>query len=62
MDEILLHKNEKLSAVKGSPENVDSDFGWEKLYQIENVSLEDTKKNLNDISVHLNANLRYIWD
>ena len=41
--EILLHENQKVSATKEAPGNVEYDFDDNKLYQIENMSLEDTK-------------------
>ena len=46
MDEILTHENEKVSAVKESPENFESDFDENELYHIENMSLEYTKEKL----------------
>ena len=46
VDEILLHENQKLSAEKGEHENIESDFEESKLYQIDNMSLEDTKGNI----------------
>ena len=45
-DGILLYENEKVSAVKESPESFESDFDDNKIYQIENMSLEDTKEKL----------------
>ena len=44
LDEALLHENEQLITVKEANENVDSDFDENKLYHIENISLEDTKE------------------
>ena len=46
VDGILLHKTEKLSAVKRSPENGDSDFDENKIYHIDNMSIEYTKEKL----------------
>ena len=43
VDEILLHENEKLSAVKEAPETFNSNFDENKLYHIDNISLEETK-------------------
>ena len=60
VDEILLHENQKVSAKRDAHENVESDFDASKLYQIYNMSLEDTKKNLNDVSLRLNANLKIL--
>ena len=45
-DEILLHKNQKVSAKKEGHENVESNFDENKLYQIDNMSLDDTKEKL----------------
>ena len=44
MYEILLHKNKKLSAEKEAPEHIESNFYENKLYQTDNISLEDTKE------------------
>ena len=46
VDEILLHENEKVSAAREAHENVDSDFDDNKIYQIDNMSLEETKEKL----------------
>ena len=46
VDEILLHKNQKVHADKESPENVGSEFDENKLYQIDNTSIENTKENI----------------
>ena len=43
MDEILLHKTQKLSFAKESPEILDSDYDENELYKVQNVSIEDTK-------------------
>ena len=40
MDEILLHENEKVNDMKEAPENVESYFDENKIYQIDNMSLE----------------------
>ena len=42
----MLHENEKVSAMKEAHENVESDFDDNKLYQIDNMSFEDTKEKL----------------
>ena len=55
-------KIEKVSAVKEAAENFVSDFDDNELYHIDNTGLEDTKANLNDVSVLLNTNLKYICD
>ena len=46
MYEILLEEKQKLSAKKGSYENIESDIDGNELYQIDNISLEDTKVKL----------------
>ena len=46
VDEILLHENEKVSANKEAHENIESDFDEIKLYQIDNMSLDDTQEKL----------------
>ena len=55
MYKILIHENQKVSAAKGEPEKIESDF---EIYQTENMSIEDTKENLNDVRVRLNSNLK----
>ena len=42
VDGILLHENQRISAEKGSHENIESDFDEIGLYQIDNMSLDDT--------------------
>ena len=46
MDEILLHENKKVITAKEAPENIQSDFDENNLYQIENMSLEDTNEKI----------------
>ena len=46
MDEILMHKNQKVSASKEVPENIDSDFDENGIYHIESMSLDDIKEKL----------------
>ena len=46
MDESLLHKNKKLSAEKEAPEHIESNFYENKLYHIDNTSLEESKEKL----------------
>ena len=43
VEEILLHESQKLSADKVSHENIEPDFDESELYQIYNMSLDDTK-------------------
>ena len=56
MDDILLHETQKVNAMKELPKILESDYDEKKLYQVKNMSLEETKENLNDVSVPLNAN------
>ena len=56
--EILMHENQKVSAEKEAHKNIQSEFDENNIYQIDNMSLEYTKENLNYVSVHLNANLK----
>ena len=46
VDEILLHENQKVSGEKEAHENIESDFDRNKLYQINNTSLDDKKGKL----------------
>ena len=43
VDEILLQEHQNISADKGAHENIESDFDEIELYQIGNMSLDDTK-------------------
>ena len=43
VNEILLYENQKASAEKRARENNESDFDESELYQIDNMSLDDTK-------------------
>ena len=43
VDEMLLHENQKVSDEKEKPEHIESGFNDNKLYQINKMSLEDTK-------------------
>ena len=57
-DEFLFNETKKLSAAREAPENLDSDYDENYLYQVEKRVLKRLKKKLIDISVHLNANRR----
>ena len=46
MDGTLLHKTQKVSAVKEAPEFLESDYDENKIYQVENMILEETKEKL----------------
>ena len=46
VDEILLHKTQKLNAAREAPEFWDSGYYENKLYQVERMSIEDTKENI----------------
>ena len=56
--EILMHENENVSAMKEAHEIFESNPDENKLYIIDNMILEKLKKNLNDVSVRLNENLK----
>ena len=42
--EILLHETKKVSAAKEAPEFLESGYDENELYQVENMSLENTKE------------------
>ena len=44
VDEILLHETKKVSAAKEAPEVFEYYYDKNKLYQVKNMSLEDTKE------------------
>ena len=46
MDEILLHEIQKLSVAKEAPELLEYDYDENELYQVENMSLEETKEKI----------------
>ena len=46
LDEILLTENQKVSAAREAPEFLDSDYDENYLYQVDKMSLEDTKEKL----------------
>ena len=46
MDYILLNETQKLRAEREEPEFLDSDYDAKNLYQVDKISLEDTKKKL----------------
>ena len=56
MDDILLNETQKIRAAREEPELLDSDYNAKNLYQVDKLSLEDTKKHLTDLSVRLNTN------
>ena len=43
VDEIILHETKKVSAAREAPECLESDYDEDELYQVDRVSLEDTK-------------------
>ena len=56
VDEIILNQNKKVSATNHeSPEFLDSDYDANDLYQVDKMSLEETKKHLTDVSVLMNT-------
>ena len=56
VDEIILQENNKVSAGTEAQEIIESEFDENDLYWIDNMSLEEKRKNLNYISVRLIAN------
>ena len=46
MDEIIIDETQKVSAAKESPGFLESNYGETELYQVENMSLEETKEKL----------------
>ena len=46
MDEILLHETQIVSAAKEAPDFLESDYDENKLYQVENMILEETQETL----------------
>ena len=46
MNEILLNETQKLSSTREAPEFLDSDYDEKDLYQVERVSIEETKEKL----------------
>ena len=62
VDEILLNEAPKVSAARDETELLDSDYDDTVLYQVERIVLEETKENLNDVSVRLNASRKFIRD
>ena len=41
-----MHENQKVSAAKEAPQNIEPDFDENKLFQIDNISLEEERKDL----------------
>ena len=61
MDDILLNETKKVSAMNHeAPEILENYYDENDLYQVENMSLEDTKSFLTDVSVHLNTKVHMI--
>ena len=44
VDEILLYETKKLTAARGAPEFWDSDYDENDIYQVEKMSLSETKE------------------
>ena len=69
MDEFLILENQKVSYEKEEHDNDESEFDGNELYQMENTSLEDKKKNWNDVGMcfnedlkmHIGLKIRIIW-
>ena len=52
-----MQENNKVSDDKEAHENIESGFDKNDLYQIDNMSLDDKKEKLNELSMSLNVNL-----
>ena len=61
VDEILLNESQQVSTAKEAQEFFDSVFDEKNMYQIENLFLKRLKKNLNDVSLRLNAKRKFYW-
>ena len=46
VDEILMTENQKISAAREAPEVLDSDYDEKNLYQVDKMSLKETKEKL----------------
>ena len=57
VDEILLTENQKVSSVREAPDYLDSGYDDNNVYQVDKISLEETKEKLECISVCLNTNI-----
>ena len=57
--EILINEIQKVSSARESQELLDSYYDENNIYQVERISLEETKGNLNGVSVHFNANRKF---
>ena len=56
LDELHIVESKKVSAVNHEePEFLESDSNENYLYQVENMSLDETEEKLNDVSIHLNT-------
>ena len=62
MDEILLQENQKVSSEKGAYENIESEIDDSKIYQIYNMSLDDTKEKLERSRRAFECELKNIYD
>ena len=61
VDEIQMTEPKKISTVNHkAPEILESDYNENNLYQVENMSLDETKEKLTDISVRLNKKV-HLW-
>ena len=62
MDEILLNETQKVSAEREAPEFLVSDCNENFLYQVYNISLEETKDKLEWQTCVLMPTEKFIWD
>ena len=58
-DKILKHDTQKVSAARVAPTFLDSEYYENNIYQVERMSLKETKENLNEVIVNLNANRKF---
>ena len=61
VDEILLNENKKVSAEKEAPAYVESNFDENELYQIDNMSLDETKEKLDCRKCAFECKLKNIY-
>ena len=57
-----MQENQTVGAEKGEYENIESDFDESELYQIENMSLDDTKEKLEWHERAFECKLKNIYD
>ena len=61
MDELHVVESKNLSSVNHeAPEFLESDYDANNLYQVENMSLDETKEKCNDVIVRLNTKIHML--